>query len=267
MLRITAILLFSSLLSVSAAFTQPGIYADAKPLAKRIRQLAAPSEEPTSARISAAKSVSADIADLVIRTLDRDPSTRAQQLEQRLVTLICQAPDNEVCYPGGHPKIFAQDWGPAATMRQIVIAYQLNLGCMGPGCTLVRIETFVWEKATGKAYSTARGGGALNGRMVSFEQIASYADRWIMASGPMTGWSGRTFGGRAILYRINSGEVQPIWDRSLAGLTVQRNELGWEANYADQKRFYSNEPHPYVFDVYALNWQDRTFRRVIHHRY
>ncbi len=258
------LLLFS--FATSSAHGQCSIPADAQALAARIHQLAASRDQVVSARQSEARSVSADVGDWLIRTLEHAPSATAKELEGKVAALLSQNSEDD----SARPRVFAQAWGTGTSKRLIVLTYVLDLGCMGSGCSLVRIETFVWEKQTGKAHRASQSGAALNGRRIEFQLITQYPERdefWIMASGPMTGWSGRTFGGRAVLYRVNSNEVRPIWDRSLPGLTVQKNELGWEASYADQDRFQMDKPKPYVFDVYALDWQNQSFHRVIHHRY
>lgn len=251
---------------VVPSYSQCGIPSDAKPLAAKVHQLAALRDEAVSVRQAEARRVDAQIADWLMAAIQRTPSITAKELQTSIDAIVGQNSDDD----GVQPKVFAQGWGTGTSKRTIVLAYMLDLGCMGQGCTFVRIESFVWEKQTGKVHSASKGGATLNGRRIAFQLITQYADRdeyWIMASGPPTGWSGRTFSGRAVLYRVNSTEVQSIWDRTSSGLTVQKNELGWEANYAVQDRFYMNKPNPYVFDVYALDWQKHSFSRVIHHRY
>lgn len=264
-MRLLSIILLACFVT-STADGQCGIPANAQSLATRIRQLSTPRYEAVSERQSAARRVGASISGYVISALEHTPSTTANELQLTVGALLGQT----VADNATGPRVFASGWGPRANKRIVVLAYVLDLGCMGPGCTFVRIETFVWERETGKAHSASKNDPTLNGRRIEFQLITQYADRdeyWIMASGPITGWSGRTFAGRAVLYRVNSMEVRPIWDRSLSGLTVQKNEMGWEANYADPDLFDSDKPNPYVFDVYALDWKNQSFHRVIHHRY
>ena len=264
-MRLLSVILLACFVT-STADGQCGIPAKAQSLATRIRQLATRRDKAVSARQSAARRVSASISEYVISMLEHTPSTTANELQSTIGALLGRTSEDD----STAPRVFASGWGPRASKRIVVLAYVLDLGCMGPGCTFVRIETLVWEREPGKAHSTSKNDEALNGRRIEFQLITQYIDRdeyWIMASGPITGWSGRTFVGRAVLYRVNSMEVRPIWGKSQSGLTVHKNELGWEANYADPDRFYSDKPNPYVFDVYALDWKNQSFHRVIHHRY
>ena len=161
------------------------------------------------------------------------------------------------------------DWGPATKRRQVVVAYALGLGFMGPNGSLTTIESYLWVNQ--KARRVSRGGDELNGRALTFQLLAWYPaaeEYWILASGATYGWSGRAFPGRAMLYRVGIDGVVAAWDtQTLPNLKVQRNELGWEATYADRDRFYNNLPEPYVLDVYRFDYEARRFKRIIHRRY
>jgi hypothetical protein len=209
------------------------------------------------------------ISDFIVQQLETMPSITAGQLQTQLRSFICVDPDSkcEDCHRS--PYVYAADWGPKTVRRQVVVAYQLDLGFNGPKSTIVTIDNYIWEQ--GKARHTSRGGSALNGRQIEFQEVAWYPERneyWILASGPTMGWSGRAFPGRAIIFQVGIDKIDPVWNtKTLPNLTAEKNELGWEATYADKERFYNNLPKPYVFDVYSLDYLHRTFRRVIHYRY
>ncbi len=241
-------------------------------LARQARELqSAPiSEEDNQRRVIQAKVLRHRISNFIVQQLEALPSISGSQLQAQLQEILC-SPDISPCEGSySSPKVFAVDpWGPKAQQRQVIVAYEISLGFMGPNGTLVTIESYVWHKDSQKAERTSHGGSEFDGRRVKFELLTWYPNEyWIFASGPPLGWSGRAYAGQATLYCVGIDSVSTVWKSGiLPNLTVQRNELGWEANYADRDRFYGNLPAPWVFDVYKFNYDTRHYQRVIHYRY
>lgn len=230
------------------------------------------SNEDASRRIAQGKAVRDHISDFIVRQLEALPSIPADQLQHQLQSIVGVPGSTNPCNEqDSATMVFADMSGPKEERRQVVVAYQLYLGFMGERGSLVTIENYVWDKGDQEARMTSRGGSAFAGRCVEFQQLAWYpADQeyWIFVSGPPLGWSGRAYSGRATLYSVGIDNMRAIWTSgNLPNLKIQKNELGWEASYADPDRWSNNLPNPYVFDVYKFDYESRKFQRVIHYRY
>jgi hypothetical protein len=100
------------------------------------------------------------------------------------------------------------------------------------------------------------------------QQFFNPAEIWVLAWGTVQGASGRGLRGRATVYNAGADAVKVAWEDALEdNLTAQRNEIGWEVNYADSNLLYGNDPKPYLFDVYELNHLNRSFSRVVRYRH
>jgi hypothetical protein len=259
--------------SRAASVAQTGLL-PTQVLARQVQALATAPEtnEDQSHRIARAKVIRDRISDFIVRQLEALPSIPSDELQRQLQSIVCTPGLTHPCDEDhSTSKVFTDIWGPKEERRQVVVAYQLNLGFMGAGGSLVTLENYVWDKATQKAQMTTRGGREFDGRYVEFQQLVWYPSEnqyWIFVSGPPLGWSGRAYAGSGTLYSVGIDEVRAIWTSGiLPNLKVQKNELGWEASYADYDRFYKNLPEPYVFDVYKFDYDARNFQRVIHYRY
>jgi hypothetical protein len=58
-----------------------------------------------------------------------------------------------------------------------------------------------------------------------------------------------------------------VWRWDATNVTAQRNVVGWEVSYADRDLLYGNDPHPHFLDIYAFDWDRKSFARVVHYRY
>jgi hypothetical protein len=243
-------------------------------LARQVQALATVPETDADQRrrIAQGKAVRDRISDFIVRQLDALPSISSYELQHQLQSIVCTPGLTRPCSEDySTPKVFTDIWGPKEERRQVVVAYLLYLGCMGERGSLVTLENYVWEKGSQKARMTTRGGSEFDGRYVEFQQFEWYPSDnqyWIFVSGPPLGWSGRAYAGSGTLYSVGMDQVRAIWTSgTLPNLRLQKNELGWEASYADSDRFYNNLPEPYVFDIYKFDYDSRKFQRVIHYRY
>ena len=230
-------------------------------LARQVRalQVELDSDENASMRVLKGKAVRNYIGEFIVRQLELTPSISGDELQRQLQSIIPEF------------RVFTGGWGSKTERRQVVVAYELDLGFYGDRGSLVTVESYVWERQSQKARMTSRGGSEFDGRDVEFEQLTWYPfddQYWIFISGAPRGWSGRAYAGRATLYSVGIDNVHAIWTSGIKpNLRVQKNELGWEASYADEDRFYKNLPKPYVFDVYKFDSDSRVFQRVIHYSY
>lgn len=210
------------------------------------------------------------ISQFVVSQLESKPSISARELQTQLRAVFDLEPWNNCNVCNDPPYVWATAWGSKTTHRQIVVAYDLSLGFMGPQSSLATIESYSWEN--GSARRTSRGGSELDGYVNNFDSIAWHPDTneyWILAWGQASGASGRGLHGRALLYRVAEEKVEPVWRSSLKldNVVARQNEAGWELTYADHDLLYSDDPHPHFIDVYSFDWTARTFRRIVHQRY
>jgi hypothetical protein len=222
-------------------------------------------------RVLLGKAVRGRIDEFIVRQLESLPSISGDQLQHQLQDIVCTGGTYPCEGDDATPKVFTEGWGSKTERRQVVVAYVLYLGFMGERGSIVTVESYVWEKQSQKARMTSRGGSEFDGRYVEFQQLAWYPSDgkyWLFVSGPPLGWSGRAYAGKATLYSVGIDDVHTIWTSGTQpNLRVRKNELGWEASYANYDRFYSNLPKPYVFDVYKFDYDSRNFQRVIHYLY
>jgi hypothetical protein len=242
-------------------------------LARQVRALqrVPDSDADVRRRVLLGKAVRDRVDEFIVRQLESLPSISGDQLQHQLQNIVCTEDTHPCDENYSTPKVFTEGWGSKTERRQVVVAYVLYLGFMGPRGSIVTVESYVWEKQSQKARMTSRGGSEFDGRHVEFQQLAWYpsdGQYWIFVSGPPLGWSGRAYAGKATLYSIGIEDVHAIWTSGTQpNLRVRKNELGWEASYANYDRFYNNLPKPYVFDVYKFDYDSRNFQRVIHYPY
>src|SRR5208337_3981420 len=137
---------------------------------------------------------------------------------------------------------------------QFVVAYELGLGFVAGSVTV--IESYIRDNSTGTVRRTARGGKEFDGYVTNFQMISQFsspAEIWVLAWGMVEGASGRGLHGRATVYRVGVDAIQIAWDDAREdNVTAQRNEVGWEVNYADPKKLYGVDPRPYFLDIYRV---------------
>lgn len=242
------------------------------PLAREVQQLTAhrPEDPDLPSRRRKATAVRDEINAFIIRQLEVMPSISAQQLQRQLDKIFCADAPNQCDPCNSPPYVFAADWGSKTLRRQIVVASQITAGFMGPGGTITSIDIYVWE--SGKARRSATGGAEFDGYVADFQKVAWHPDSdeyWILVWGSLQGSSGRGISGRAAVYRAGIDSVKTVWlEQQLLNVSAQSNRLGWEVSYADAHAQYEARPGPSltVFDVYAFDYERRSFSRVVHYQ-
>jgi hypothetical protein len=90
----------------------------------------------------------------------------------------------------------------------------------------------------------------------------------VLASGTMSGASGRALGGTAAVFEIGPEGARQVWSAppDISDVTAHAHalDLRWEVKYVDSGRFYANLPNATLLDIYQVVWNTRTYRRVVH---
>lgn len=236
-----------------------------------IERLSTPRDQEVSERQRDARRLERGISRFIVRQLEMNPSIAQCDLQHNLRKLFEAENPNE-CQAGeasdrGTAQVFTTL--PRNWPRQVVVTYELYLGCMGPGCTVPVFENYMC--ANGKAQRTAHLDSILNGYTTTRELLTWYADKkkfWILMQSMMTGSSGRLLGRQAMILQIGADSIKAIWRTpTLADLYAHVNRYGdrWEVDYVDAS-LYPNGPDKQVIDIYQLNYRAQTFRRIIHYR-
>ena len=243
---------------------------DTRATAAAVKHLSRPlkSSADIAQRHREAQQVRGQISDFIVRQLEQAPFISQRLLETQLRKIIGPEPWDSRDDCDSPTKVFTLDPGRQTTRRQVVVAYSLDSGFMGPRGITTVLESYLWEN--GKALRTAQGGSELDGYTLHVQEASWFTDEyWILAWGQVIGQNGRCIGGKAIVYRVAIDSIEPSWQSSPAvcGLTAQRNSIGWEVDYGDKKLVYWDDPHPRYFDVYSIDYQKRTVDRVIRKQY
>lgn len=209
------------------------------------------------------------IGQFIVDQIEAKPDITKEQLRAQLQAILCSA-RYAVCGGDQPPHVFANSWFGPRGSSQFVVAYQLGLGFMGPSGSITTIESYFVDN--GKARRAACAGSEFAAYVVNFQMVQQFfkpsPEIWVLAWGTVEGASGRGLHGRATVYRASADSVTIAWDEdSQDNLTAQTNAIGWEVNYADNKLLYGNGPKPYFFDVYEIDYQKRTFSRVVHYQH
>ncbi len=230
-------------------------------LAKQLNSLGTPlSESPTGTTMESRRKSGLVLRDrisqFIIDQIEATPNITKDQMLAQLRAILCSNPNVE-CDCEHPPYVFTNVWlGPTGT-AQFAVAYQLSLGYMGPKGNITVLESYLVDNA--KARRVARGGNEFDAYVANFQMVQQFfdpAEIWVLTWGTVQGASGRGLSGRATVYRVGTDAVTIAWsDAREDNLSAQRNELGWEMAYADHDLLYSNDPNPYFFDVYKLNYR------------
>jgi hypothetical protein len=238
----------------------------------QVKRLSRPlkSSSDIEQRHQEARQLRRHISEFVVRQLEETPSISQRQPETQLRKILGAEPCDKCHDCDGAPQVFTLDPGPKTTRRQLVIAYSLSAGFMGPKGNMTILESFLWEME--KARLTAHGGAELDDYSLNVQQVSRFTapDEYsVLAWGQVLGGNGRCIGGKAIVYRVAVDSVAPAWQSSsvACNLTAQRNSVGWELDYGDKELAYGNDPHPRYFDVYSIDYPKRTFDRMLSKRY
>lgn len=243
-------------------------------LAKQVRSLTTLlSDSPLGAtmesRRKAGFAVRDRISQFVVDQIEAKPDITRAQLLAQLRAILCTSA-GQVCDCDHPPYIFLNSsWGATKAAWHFVVAYQMSLGFMGNKGDITTIESY--ESENGKARRVAHGGDEFDGYVVNFQMVQQFYDPWevwVLAWGTVQGASGRGLSGRATVYRAGTDAVKIAWDDArTVNVTAQRNALGWEIGYADRELLYGNDPKPYFFDVYEIDYAKRTLSRVVHYQH
>jgi hypothetical protein len=260
-------------LSCSAQAAETGALLSTAPLAKQVSALGTLlSESPTGTTVEDRRKAGfvlrGKISQFVVDQIEAKPNITKDQLRAQLRAIICAHPNLE-CDCNHPPYVLANAWfGPRGT-SQFVVAYQINLGFMGPKGSITVLESYVVED--GKAKRSAAGGGEFDAYNTNFEMVQQFfnpVEIWVLTWGMVNGASGRGLRGRAAVYRISTDSVTIAWDDDRQdNLTAQTNAIGWEVNYAAHDLLYGNDPKPYFFDAYEVDPTKRTFSRTVHYQH
>lgn len=238
-------------------------------ITNKISALAEGRVEEIPIRRKHAYAVENALSDYIIHQLSANPSMTQCELQTRLRALFgsdpkleCQGSEQDLI---DSPRVFAN---AQAAPRQVVVIYNLWLGCMGEGCTVPVFESYSCGR--GIARRTIRLDTMLSGYSTHPELLAWFPDKeqyWVLLSAIMTGASGRVLPYQAFLVQIGTDSVKILWKTQVVGnleIHTHRSDLGWEIGYVDNS-LYPNGPDKQVLDVYRLDYNSQTFRRIIHY--
>jgi hypothetical protein len=206
------------------------------------------------------------ISQFIVDQIEAKSDITKDQLTMQLRAILCSN-QYSMCDISQQPAVLSTGWFGPNGKGQFALAYQLNLGFMGPKGAITVVESY-WVEYAKTVKHWARGGSEFDAYTANFQMVEQFIDPaeiWVLAWGQILGGNGRGIGGRATLYRVGSDAVTVAWDDAKEdNLAAQKSLIGWEVSYADHDLLYGNDPKPYFFDVYKLRYRDRTFSRVVH---
>ncbi len=262
------------LLAQSSATAQTGKLLPTASLAKEVGALnghltASPPYASLESRRKTGLVVRDRISQFIVDQIEAKPDITKEQLRAQLQAILCSSQYAD-CGSDHLPYVLTNAWfGPNGT-AQFAVAYQLTIGSVGPKGNITVIESYLVENGT-KARRAARGGNEFDAYVANFQMVQQFfdpAEIWVLTWGTVQGASGRGLSGRATLYRVGTDAVTIAWsDARQFNVAAQANAIGWEFSYADGPLLYGNDPKPYFLDVYQVDYQKRTFSRVVHYQH
>jgi len=212
------------------------------------------------------------VTGFIVDQLRAMPAISQEELRRQLQAILCSPfPNTQLgCGCDQPPYVFDNSWGGSRGTSQFVVAYVLDLGFMSSQGSMAVIESYMRDNSSGVLRRTAIGGGEFDGYIPNFQMVGQFygpPEIWVLAWGQVLGASGRGLHGKATLYRVKVESVEEAWSYSADNVTAERNPVGWEVNYADHRSLYANDTRPYFLDVYAIDYAQRSFSRVIHYRH
>jgi hypothetical protein len=245
---------------------------DVRTLPDTVRALQGPNL--TAAAKAPFAKVQSKIGSFIIRQIEAYPSISECDLQKQLATAFAvkgdgcggwQESDNSV------PRVFASPWGDKTGRRVIVVAYCIWLGFYGTGGYETVLESYIWEPGGGVRRGASLVPPSLSGIASEMEEVCWFADPdrvWVLASGVMSGSSGRTIGGTAAVFEIGPEGGTRVWSAppSIGNVSAHAHSLDqrWEIEYVDTKRFYAGLPKATLLDIYQIDGSAHTYRRVVH---
>ncbi len=260
--------------SQTPAIAQTGKLLSTASLAKEVGALnghltASPPYASLESRHKAGLVVRDRISQFIIDQIAAKPDISQDQLRAQLQAILCSSQYVE-CGPDQLPHVFTNVWFGPNGIAQFAVAYQLSVGSVGPTGNITVIESYLVKNGT-QARRVARGGNEFDAYVASFQMVQQFfdpAEIWVLTWGTVQGASGRGLSGRATLYRVGTDALTIAWsDARQFNVVAQANAIGWELNYADGPLLYGNDPKPYFLDVYQVDYQKRTFARVVHYQH
>jgi hypothetical protein len=268
------VLLCTSLaVATVASAAEPGKLLPTSSLSKQVSETArlfseSPPDTTVESRRRTGLRLRDKISEFIIAQMQAMPEISQELLRTQLRAILC--PNTSAGCDSNHPPyVFTNLWGGTRGSSQFVVSYALSLGYVGGSVTV--IESYVRDNSTGNVRRTQRGGNDFDGYVPNFQMVAQCFNPdeiWLLAWGNVEGASGRGLSGRATVYRVGVDVIQSVWDDAKEdNVTAQRNEIGWEVNYADPKRLYGDDPKPYFLDIYRIDSTKRAFSRIVHYQY
>jgi hypothetical protein len=262
------------LLASVASATDTGKLIPTAPLAKQVVALGkllseSPPGTTMESRRKAGFAVRERISQFIIDQIEAKPDITKDQFTKQLRAILCSG-EYSMCDISQQPAILSTAWVGPNGKGQFAVAYQLNLGFMGHNGAITVVESY-WVEYAKTVKHLARGGSEFDEHTANFQLIEQFVDPheiWILAWGTVLGGNGRGISGRATVYRLGTDDVKVAWDNAReVNVSAQKSLIGWEFTCADKQLLYGNDPKPYFFDVYQLNYLERSFSRVAHFRY
>lgn len=215
------------------------------------------------------------IGEFVARQIEVYLSISKCELQKQLADAFAR--DDGTCngkwrmYDTVIPRVFTQSWGPGSKRRVFVVAYCIWLGFYGPGGYETVLESYVWERGGTVHRGASIIPAGLSGIGTDMDEVCWFPDTdryWVLASGTMSGASGRALGGTAAVLEVGPEGASTVWSapRNIGNVSAHAHarDLRWEIQYVDMKRFYSDLPHATLLDIYRVVWSTRTYRRLVH---
>jgi hypothetical protein len=222
--------------------------------------------DPASLRARVAR-VRKTFGAFIIRQIAAYPSISAEDLEKRLGLAFGDPLKSWVA----GPRVFAVPAGPKTASRIFVVTYSW-FGFYGKGGSETILESYMWERGVGAHLGAGLVPPFFSGYITEQEQVCWFANPdtyWLLVSGQVGGASGRALGGTTAVFEIGPEHVKTIWTAppGIGNVLAYAPHSGvprWEVEYVDMKKFYGDLPHARLLDVFQVDYDKRTFQRVIH---
>ena len=127
--------------------------------------------ETVESRRKAGSALRDKISQFIVDQVEAKVDITKEQLRAQLQAVLCASPNAE-CDCNHPPVVITNRWlGPKGT-SQFVVAYQINLGFMGPKGSITVLESYVVED--GKARRSATGGSEFDAYTADFGMVHQF---------------------------------------------------------------------------------------------
>lgn len=207
------------------------------------------------------------IGNFVVRQIEAYPSISKEGLQKQLGSAFAGSLTGGV----SGPRVFAEPSGPKAIHRDFVITYGW-FAFYGKGGSETILESYVWDQGRGALRGAGMVASFFSGYLTEQEEVCWFRNPsayWLLVSGQVGGASGRVLGGSAAVFEISAEQVKTVWTAparvgNVSAYVPSSGVPRWEIEYVDANKFYSGIPHARLLDVYRVDYDKRTFRRLIH---